>query len=151
MKLAEALLERSALQAKLGSLRQRVVSNAVVQEGETPHEDPQVLIGESNGLLDDLETLVARINATNAAATLSDGRTLTTAIARRETLKARHAMLEAAAKGAQKEPDAYSMREVKWVSTLPVKSLRKQADDVSAKIRELNSRIQETNWSTDLL
>ena len=74
MKLAEALLEPSDLQVKLASLRERVVRNAVVQDGESPHEDPQTLMSEAPAVLDQLEALVARINATNAAATLPDGR-----------------------------------------------------------------------------
>ncbi len=40
MKLAEALLLRSDLQKKLASLRERIVANAVVQEGDKPHEAP---------------------------------------------------------------------------------------------------------------
>ena len=150
MKLAEALLERAALQNKLASLRERIVRNAVVQEGETPHEDPAALLGEANGVLGDLESLVSRINQANAATTLPDGRTLTQAIARRETLKARHALLTAAIGGTHKDPARYGVREIRWVATLPVASLQKQADDVARNVRELNARIQETNWNADL-
>lgn len=44
MKLAEALLLRGEMQTKIASLHQRVTNNAVVQEGEQPHEDPRELI-----------------------------------------------------------------------------------------------------------
>ena len=43
MKLAEALLLRADMQKKLASLRERIVANAVVQEGDKPHEDPEKL------------------------------------------------------------------------------------------------------------
>ena len=49
-----------------------------------------------------------------------------------------------------KEPDRYSMSEIKWVAALDIKSLQKQADDLAVKIRELNATIQETNWSIAL-
>jgi len=85
MKLAEALLLRADLQKKGASLRERIVANAVVQEGEAPHEPPEELMREAFGVLAELEDLVSRINKTNLDAKLADGRTLTDAIARRDT------------------------------------------------------------------
>jgi hypothetical protein len=49
MKLAGALLLRGDMQKKLASLRERVAQNAVVQDGETPHEDPNQLLEEGSG------------------------------------------------------------------------------------------------------
>ena len=150
MKLAEALLLRADLQKKVASLRERVVANAVVQEGDKPHEDPTALMSEAFGALEKLEALVAKINETNLKATLSDGRTLTAAIARRDTLAAQHALLTAAIAGCRKEPDRYGVREIKWVSTMEVSKLQKQADDLSKTLRELNASIQETNWKVKI-
>src|SRR5436190_19015899 len=65
MKLAEALLLRADIQKKIASLRDRIVANAVVQEGEKPNEDPNALLLEATGALADLETLVGRINKAN--------------------------------------------------------------------------------------
>ncbi|MEO7094527.1 MAG: DIP1984 family protein [Polyangiales bacterium] len=150
MKLAEALLLRADLQKKIASLRERIVANAVVQEKDKPSEDPAVLMKEAFGAIDELEALVVKINETNLTAKLADGRTLTQAIAVRDTLKAQHALLQAAIAGARKEPDRYGVREIKWVATLPVAKLQKQSDDLSKKIRELNGHLQEANWKTSL-
>ena len=150
MKLAEALLLRADLQKKIASLRERIVANAVVQEKDKPNEDPNALMKECFGAIDELEALVVKINETNLSAKLADGRTLTHAIALRDTLKAQHALLQAAIAGARKEPDRYGVREIKWVATLPVAKLQKQSDDVSKKLRELNGHIQEANWKTAL-
>ena len=49
-----------------------------------------------------------------------------------------------------REPDRYSMSEIKWVATLPVKNLQKRAEDLAKNIRELNALIQETNWKSEL-
>ena len=150
MKLAEALLLRADIQKKLASLRERVVANAVVQEGDKPHEEPASLMNEAFGAMDELESLVSKINATNLRAKLGDGRTITLAIARRDTLVQQHALIVAAIAGCRKEPDRYGMREIKWVSTLKVAKLQKQADDLSKKIRELNASLQQANWKAEL-
>lgn len=151
MKLAEALLLRADMQKKVASLRERIVANAVVQEGEKPSEDPDELLLEAVGALQDLESLVARINHTNLAAKLADGRTLTDAIARRDRLVQQHALLTAAAAGSRKEPDRYGVREIKWVASMDVKKLQKQSDDLAKNIRELNAGIQEANWKVSLI
>ena len=46
MKLAEALILRADLQKRLEQLRQRLILNAQVQEGEQPAEDPESLLRE---------------------------------------------------------------------------------------------------------
>lgn len=150
LKLAEALLLRADMQKKVASLRERVVANAVVQEGEKPNEDPNQLLLEATGALSGLEVLVARINKTNLTAKLPDGRTLTEAIAKRDALVQQHALLQAAAAGSRKEPDRYGVREIKWVAMMDVRKLQKQCDDLARSIRELNGAIQETNWKVVL-
>lgn len=151
MKLAEALLLRSDMQKKVASLRERIVANGVVQQGEKPSEDPNELLLEAVGALQDLESLVARINHTNIAAKLADGRTLTDAIARRDRLVQQHALLVAAAAASRKEPDRYGVREIKWIATMDVRKLQKQTDDLSKNIRELNASIQEANWKVNVI
>ncbi len=151
VKLAEALLLRADIQKKIASLRERVVANAVVQQGDKPHEDPTVLMKEATGAMATLETLVTNINKTNLHSKLKDGRTLTEAIAHRDTLAAHHALVIAAIGGARKEPDRYGMREIKWVATIKISAMQKQADDLAKTIRELNGRIQEANWKVDLV
>jgi hypothetical protein len=151
MKLAEALLLRADLQKKIASLRERIVANAVVQEGDKPHEDPTTLMKEAFGVIEQLENLVSRINVTNLRTNLPDKRTMTAAIAHRDALVQQHALLTASIAGSRKEPDRYGVREIKWVATLKVASLQKQADDLAKNIRELNGTIQQTNWKADLI
>lgn len=150
MKIAEALMLRADMQKKLASLRERVAKNAVVQQGDEPHEDPQKLIDEAFGVLRELERLVARINEANAATKLPDGRTLTEAIARRDTLAAQHSLLKHAAEASQAEPNRYGISEIKWVSMLKVSNLQRQSEDLAKSLRELNAAIQETNWKAEL-
>ena len=98
----------------------------------------------------ELESLVFRINRANLNNKLSDGRTLTEAVARRDTLVQRHSLIQHAIAGTKREPNRYSMREIKWVATLDVSKLQKQSEDLAKQIRELNAMIQETNWKSEL-
>jgi hypothetical protein len=40
--------------------------------------------------------------------------------------------------------------ELKFMSDLDVRNLRQQASDVARRARELDARIQEVNWTTEL-
>jgi hypothetical protein len=150
MKLAEALLVRADAKKKLASLRERIGNNSVVQQGEQPHEDPLELIKQAAGVLESLERLTLLVNAANQHAKLPDGRSLAQVLARRDRLAQQHALLQIALDGTKKEPDRYSMREIKWQATINVVSLQKQSDDLSQSIRELNVLIQQANWQIDV-
>ena len=150
MKLAEALLLRGDMQKKIASLRERIVRNGLVQEGSAPLEDPNTLLAEATKVIDELEKLVTSINVANLGNKLPDGRTLTAAIAHRDSLIQRHSLLQAAIGATQKEPDRYSVREIKWVAAVDVARLQKQSEDLAQQLRVLNGRIQETNWNVEI-
>lgn len=156
MKLAEALAERADAARRVEQLRARIMASARYQEGETPAEDATQLLAEVGETLNELESLIRRINRTNAATTLSDGGTLTDAIARRDVLRLRHAVITTAADAAagrdQRGQVVRQLRsELKMLSALPVADLRSQADVLARDIRDLDVRIQRTNWEVDLL
>lgn len=151
MKLAEALLTRSDQQKKLASLKQRINANVLVQDGDEPSEDPNDLLKQVFALTQESQKLVLAIHMTNATAKLSDGRSLLALLTQRDELVERHKILTSAISNTNREPDRYSSREIKWHKVITVSSLQKQADDISAKLRDLNVLIQATNWQIDLL
>jgi hypothetical protein len=151
MKLAEALLLRSDQQKKLASLKQRINANVLVQDGDEPSEDPNELLKQVFALTQESQKLVYVIHQTNALAKLTDGRSLLALLTQRDELVERHKILTSAISNTQREPDRYSTREIKWHKVIPVSSLQKQSDDISAKLRDLNVLIQATNWQVDLL
>ena len=155
MKLGEALAERADATRRVEQLRARVVSNARYQEGETPAEDASRLLAEAGEVLDRLEALVRRINRTNAATAMGDHGTISDALARRDVLRARHAVLTASADAAVgKDRGGYvrQMRsELRMLSALDVAAVREQADEAARELRRLDIRIQQTNWEVDLL
>ncbi len=100
MKLAEALSLRADAVRRIERLRGRIVSNARFQEGEEPAEDAAALLAEADEVLDEYETLMRRINRTNAATSIGAEGTLTDALARRDALRARHSVVTSAADAA---------------------------------------------------
>lgn len=156
VKLAEALAERAAATRRVEQLRARIVASARHQEGETPAEDAARLLTEAGTVLDELETLIRRINRTNATVPVGEEGTLTDALARRDVLRARHAVITAAADAAAgKDQRGMAVRQLRselaMIAALPVADLRGQADALAREIRELDVRIQRTNWEADLL
>ena len=150
MKLAEALLLRADLKKKMASLRERIARNAMVQEGEVPQEKVEDLLVEATAALQEQQSLVHRIHATNASARLADGRLLSDLLAQRDMLIEQHALLVSTIAATHKDVDRYSQREIKWVPQIKVSSLQKQADDLSRKIREVNVAVQAANWQIDM-
>ncbi|GGN99567.1 hypothetical protein GCM10010112_93510 [Actinoplanes lobatus] len=153
MKLAEALALRADASRRAEQLRSRVTGSARYQEGEAPAEDAASLLAETGAVLDELESLIRRINRTNAA-TPVEGGSLTDALARRDVLRLRHGIVTSAADAAAGEGQRGFRQlrsELKMVPALPVADLRRQADDLARQLREVDTLIQRTNWEADLL
>ena len=150
MKLAEALVLRSDHQRRLSRLKSRLLRVAQVQEGDEPAEAPSELIAEFEEVAAELEVLIQRINQTNLATRLPSGATLTEALATRDVLNLRSALYRELAESATVSHDRYSRSEVKFVSTVDVRAIQKQADALSKRHRELDAEIQAANWLTPL-
>ena len=151
MKLAEALAERSDCQIRLEDLKKRIARSARVQEGEQLGEDTGQLLAEIERIFARLLELISAINRTNASASFSEGKTISDAIAERDVVGKKRDMLAAIAETASTRQDRYSKSEVKFVATVSVAALQKQVDQLSKRFRELDTRLQELNWSTELI
>lgn len=151
MKLAEALILRADAQKRIQQLRERLARSARVQEGEEPAENPQELLDELGRALETFREMVQRINRTNSATAFDEGRTLTDALADRDTLSLEHSVLEGLIKGVAQPNFRYGRSEIKFVLTVNVAELQKRIDALARQYRELDSRIQAMNWNIDLL
>ena len=150
MKLAEALLLRSDLQKKLLSLQQRIHKNVLVQDGDTPSENPEQLIDEAVLVNKQLFQLIQKIHQTNAQAQANNGKALLDILNQRDQLTAEHRIIQQAIDNTQKDTDRYSVREIKWIKAVSVSKLQKQADEISQSLRLINLEIQASNWQIDL-
>ena len=150
MKLAEALQERADLNCRIQQLQQRLTNNALVQEGETPAEDPAELLRELDGCAENLERLIARINLTNCRVQV-EGESLTALLARRDMLTVKLSSYRNLAQSASQLGHRGMRSEIKWLSTVNVRELQKQVDGLAKELRLLDNSIQAANWATDLI
>ena len=150
MKLAEALQERADLNRRIQQLQQRLGSNAIVQEGEQPAEDPGELLAELDGCAASLEQLITRINVTNCRTTV-DSESLTALLARRDALKLKLSAYRDLVYSASQLGRRATHTEIKLLSTVNVKQLQKQVDAMAKQLRLLDNSIQAANWATELI
>ena len=151
MKLAEALILRADCQKRMEQLKQRLLRSARVQEGDQPAENPQELLAELEQTAAQLTSLIQRINRTNARTELQQGLALSDGLAVRDVLQIRQTAYRELARAAVVSQDRMTRSEVKFRSTVSVQDLQKQADALAKEHRELDTRIQELNWRTELV
>ncbi|WP_456032988.1 DIP1984 family protein [Ruminococcus sp.] len=150
MKLATALAERSDIQNRINTISVRLDNNAKVQEGDVPAEDPKALVEELDRLIVRLEYLVARINLTNSG-TVYEGKTITELLAHRDCLKNKIRVMRDFLDTASNRVTRMTRTEIKIVSTVPVSELQKTVDVLSKELRTVDEKIQELNWTTELV
>jgi len=151
MKLAEALILRADSQKRFAQLKSRLLTNAKVQEGDAPAEKPQDLIVELESTSTELLELIKRINRTNSATYVIGGGTISDALAERDVLALERAAYADLAQSAAITQGRFTRSEIKYVSTINIAKIQKRADELSKKYRELDARIQELNWQTELI
>ncbi len=149
MKLAEALILRANAQKRMEQLKQRILRNAKVQEGDTPSENPEELLREFESAASELIDLMQRINRTNSKTSFQDS-SLSDALAKRDVLRMRISLYRDLAQAASITDSRYSRSEVKFSSAVPVARIQKEADLLAKEHRELDARIQEANWLVEL-
>jgi len=149
MKIAEALALRSDLQNRLEQLKQRLVKNARIQEGDVPAENPIELESELEEVAQQLTSMIQRINRTNAV-TRFGSQTLADALAERDVLKIRYNAYRELANAASTAQGRTTRSEIKFISTVSVAATQRKADELAREYRELDTRIQEADWLTVL-
>lgn len=151
MRLAEALVQRADQQRKIAQLKQRLERVVKVQEGDVPAEDPHVLLAELHETIGSLSELVKKINKTNSFTDFSEGKTLADVLAERDRIMQERSALNEILEAASVRQDVFSRSEVRFYRTIEVSELQKKVDELSKSYRELDFKIQEKNWTVDLI
>ena len=107
-------------------------------------------MGDVHRLVDELEILIRQINKTNTVTALDSG-TLTDSIARRDALALKRRVVATAADAVAGRRDRVTRSEVRYLTSLDVAALRRQADELASEYRALDVKLQEANWATDLV
>ncbi len=151
MKLAEALIVRADYQKRIEQLKKRLVNNAKVQEGDKPAEDPNELLNDVNKIFESLSDIIIRINKTNSLTKFDETRTIADALAERDCIWEKRMLLSNLVDASVIKQDRYSKSEVKFYRTLDIVYIQKQVDNLSKEFRELDTLIQQKNWTIDLV
>ena len=151
MRLAEALIQRADIQKRIQQLRNRLINSARIQEDEQPPENPKDLFVQLEQLVHEFDKVVAQINHTNSRTTFEGNRTLTDALAERDSIMMHRRIIEEVIQTATGTNHGYRYSQIKSFSTVDVPELQSTIDTLSRRYRELDTRIQATNWETDLL
>ena len=145
------LFLRADAQKRIEQLKQRILDNAKVQQGDKPGESPSELINELEALSSTLSSLIQNINRTNVKTYLDDETTVADALALRDILKLKHGVYRDLAKSATITQGRFTRSEIKFVSTVNISEIQQTADNLAREHRELDASIQAINWSTDLI
>ena len=150
MKLAAALMRRADLQNKINELEIRLRNNARVQEGEKPAEAPADLLKALETAFKEYEALVTAINLTNAQPA-EDGQTITARIAHRDALMWKQRVLRGFLNEASILAPRSAKTEIRITSSVDVRKLQRQFDNTAKELRECEEKLQEINWTTELI
>ena len=150
MKLAEALVLRADGQKRIEQLQQRLIQNAKVQADDQPAENPEILQQELEELAQELVLLIQRINRTNSRTELEAGMSIADALAARDVTKLKSDIYRNLAQAAIVKQDRQTKSEIKFQSTIQVAEVQRKADQLAKEHRQLDTRVQQANWQTEL-
>ena len=147
MKLAEALLLRADLMKKIEHLQNRITPVLIVSDDKLPQEDPDKLMAQLRKAIQDLETLIIRINKTNNETYIEGEGFIMEALAKRDSLK----MLSEKLRYIRYAAQINNSGDKNLKTTIDIKNLQIEMDQTGRAFREIDSKIQEINWLTELI
>lgn len=146
MKLAEALLLRADLMKKIEHLQYRITPLLIVSDDRLPQEDPAELMAQLRKTISDLESIIIRINKTNNETLVEGEGVLMEALAKRDSLK----MLAEKLRNIRQSAQVNNISDKNLKTTIDIKKLQAEMDQTGRAFREIDSKIQEINWFTEL-
>ena len=146
MKLAEGLLLRADLMKKIEHLQNRIRPVLIVSDDKQPQEDPEKLLAQLRKAIQDLETIVVRINKTNNETIVEGEGSLMEALAKRDSLK----MLAEKLRTIRYAAQINNSGDANLKTTISIKDLQIEMDQAGRSFREIDTKIQEINWLTEL-
>jgi molybdopterin converting factor small subunit len=154
MKLAEALIEKKNLAARITELQGRYTAAAVIEEGAEPDEVAEDLLQSLNAAFEQWEDLTVKINVANNAILVGD-KTMMQSLAHRDSLKTQISHFNAIASAIRQRNQSrryYNENGPKMVVAegVSAKTFIKLVDDLSKELRLLDAAIQAANWANEL-
>ena len=150
MKLAEALIEKKALEDKQYELIERFRQSVKIQEGDDSFEDCEVLLEELEKTNQLANELLKKITITNQHIKIDD-RTLVECLIDRKSLATERDSLQKLYHYMTEKDYRISRAEIKTILTMNPVELNKKINHLAKELRVLDAKIQEKNWTVDLL
>lgn len=155
MKLAQALIERKALQDAVAKTASDLFSANITRDGESPFADPNELHKELREKSEALLRIVQAINRGNNTV-VHEGMTLSDLFVAREWHKSRSSEYAHLANAARDPGYDFEFmedgtrRQTKNVVTIGYAEFRALADKHASEARRLDAIIQRTDWEVDI-
>ncbi len=150
MKIAEALVRRTAITSELNALKDRMAQNVKVQEGDKPQENFEELMKLYKELTDELTDLVCRVNKTNQLITNEEGIPLADLLIQRDSYKTLTRTNKSLYDDAILVP-RYARNEIRLVSAVDAAKIQEDISKYSKMYRDIDIQIQRINWTADLV
>ncbi|MGX6961871.1 DIP1984 family protein [Vagococcus xieshaowenii] len=150
MKLAEALIEKKALEDKQYELIERFRQSVKIQEGETSYEDCEAILNELEMCYQQSNHLLKKITRTNQMVTI-EGKTLVECLIDRKTIATQRDSMQKLYHYMTEKDYRISRAEIKTVLMMNPVEVNKKINQLSKELRLLDTKIQEKNWTVDLI
>lgn len=150
MKISEALIEKSELLKINEQILNRIIRNAIVQEGEKPSEEVSVLLKILNDNFIKIEDLSLRIAKANSIVLTKTGIRIADAIIKKELLGKNIEIFRKIYESGDTNSARYSQSEIRKIRTFDLKEIQKNIDLLSKEYRVLDVNIQEANWNNNI-
>lgn len=124
MKLAEALLLRADLMKKIEHLQNRIRPVLIVSDDRLPQENPDKLLAQLRKAIQDLESIIIRINKTNNETKVEGVGLLMEALAKRDSLK----LLSEKLRNVRSSAQIYNNGDQNLKTTISIKNLQIEID-----------------------
>ena len=156
MKLAEALIEKKDLTARISELQSRYTAAAVIEEGAKPDESAEELLTSLSAAFARWEELTVAINVANNRILVGD-KTMMQSLAHRDSLKNQISHFNSISssirqRNVQRNRYFSESSSLKMVVAEGVSAgyFIKLVDDLSKELRLLDTQMQAANWENEL-
>jgi hypothetical protein len=156
MKLAEALIEKKDLTARISELQSRYAAAAVIEEGADPDESAEELLASLGAAFARWEELTVAINVANNRI-LVGNKTMMQSLAHRDSLKSQISNFNSISSSIRQRNSQRSRyyggeNSPKMVVAEGVNAgyFIKLVDDLSKELRLLDTQMQAANWENEL-
>lgn len=153
MRLAEALILRKYNKEQLESFQHEISSILFVAEGQEPEENIYEMLDSLAELTSKQIQLISDIEKTNALTEIEGIGSIAKALTIRQMLSQKQRIINALCESIQygRSDRRIGIGQGSDVQTISIVELKEISNEIGKSLRELEVKLQQTNWSTELV